>query len=595
MLDSIHSRILAACIIIVAGSLAINTFLNYSVANKYNNSAIDNTLTALTVSHSVSIAEWVASKTQMIMSLKDSALTADPLAALKQVAAAGGFINVYIGYADKTAIFSNPDGIPADYDPTGRPWYLQAVNAGKPVVTPPYIDAGTQQLVVTFAWSIVQDGVLKGVIAADVTMGSVIANVNAIHPTDNSFGMLIGADGTIIAHPETLLTLKPLADIAPNLNLQTLLTATVPVSTDISGSSKLLLAQAVPGTQWFTVVALDKSQATAGIHSLLTTSLVTLVIIIFISAGVIALITQRALTPLTHIQQAMDAISSGSADLTQRLPIEGRDEVAQIARSFNQFADKLSLVMAQIRGTSESVRVAANEIAAGNQDLSGRTESAAASLQQTSAALEQISATVAQSASAARQANNAVFSASEDASRGGDVITKVITTMESIEKASGKIGDITSVIDGIAFQTNILALNAAVEAARAGEQGRGFAVVAGEVRILAQRSAQAAKEIKALIESTVSSVASGSSQVRQASNAMTDIVSSVSDVTTIMSEITNAADEQMRGIHEINSAVAQLDTMVQQNAALVQESTAASAALQAQAADLTDTVNQFKI
>ncbi|CNK86568.1 methyl-accepting chemotaxis protein [Yersinia pseudotuberculosis] len=573
MLDSIHSRILAACIIIVAGSLAINTFLNYSVANKYNNSAIDNTLTALTVSHSVSIAEWVASKTQMIMSLKDSALTADPLAALKQVAAAGGFINVYIGYADKTAIFSNPDGIPADYDPTGRPWYLQAVNAGKPVVTPPYIDAGTQQLVVTFAWSIVQDGVLKGVIAADVTMGSVIANVNAIHPTDNSFGMLIGADGTIIAHPETLLTLKPLADIAPNLNLQTLLTATVPVSTDISGSSKLLLAQAVPGTQWFTVVALDKSQATAGIHSLLTTSLVTLVIIIFISAGVIALITQRALTPLTHIQQAMDAISSGSADLTQRLPIEGRDEVAQIARSFNQFADKLSLVMAQIRGTSESVRVAANEIAAGNQDLSGRTESA----------------------SAARQANNAVFSASEDASRGGDVITKVITTMESIEKASGKIGDITSVIDGIAFQTNILALNAAVEAARAGEQGRGFAVVAGEVRILAQRSAQAAKEIKALIESTVSSVASGSSQVRQASNAMTDIVSSVSDVTTIMSEITNAADEQMRGIHEINSAVAQLDTMVQQNAALVQESTAASAALQAQAADLTDTVNQFKI
>ncbi|NEY11433.1 chemotaxis protein, partial [Yersinia pestis] len=208
---------------------------------------------------------------------------------------------------------------------------------------------------------------------------------------------------------------------------------------------------------------------------------------------------------------------------------------------------------------------------------------------------EQISATVAQSASAARQANNAVFSASEDASRGGDVITKVITTMESIEKASGKIGDITSVIDGIAFQTNILALNAAVEAARAGEQGRGFAVVAGEVRILAQRSAQAAKEIKALIESTVSSVASGSSQVRQASNAMTDIVSSVSDVTTIMSEITNAADEQMRGIHEINSAVAQLDTMVQQNAALVQESTAASAALQAQAADLTDTVNQFKI
>ncbi|MDR5017684.1 methyl-accepting chemotaxis protein [Yersinia rochesterensis] len=595
MLDSIRSRILAACIIIVAGSLAINTYFNYSVANKYNNSAIDNTLKAVTASHGVGIADWVAMKTQMIVSLKESALAADPIAALRQVAAAGNFINVYIGYANKTAIFSNPDGIPADYDPTGRPWYLQAVKAGSPVVTPPYIDAGTNQLVVTFALPIIQDGNVKGVLAADVTMDSVITNVKSIHPTEGSFGMLIDANGTIIAHPDAQLTLKPLSEIAPTLDLKALLTATAPTAAEIDGSTKLLLAQAVPGTQWFTVVALDKAHATAGMRSLLTTSLVTLIVIILIAIVIISLITQRALTPLNHVHKAMDAISSGSEDLTQRLPVEGRDEMAKIAISFNKFADKLSGVMAQIRNTSESVSIAANEIAAGNQDLSGRTESTAASLQQTSAALEQISATVAQSASAARQANTAVLSAANDASRGGEVIAKVITTMESIEAASGKIGDITSVIDGIAFQTNILALNAAVEAARAGEQGRGFAVVAGEVRTLAQRSAQAAKEIKTLIDSTVSSVASGSGQVRQASNTMTEIVSSVSDVTTIMSEITNAADEQMRGINEINSAVTQLDTMVQQNAALVQESTAASAALQAQAADLTSAVNQFKI
>ncbi|WP_227729342.1 methyl-accepting chemotaxis protein [Yersinia proxima] len=595
MLDSIRSRILAACIIIVAGSLAINTYFNYSVANKYNSSAIDNTLKAVTASHGVGIADWVAMKTQMIVSLKESALAADPIAALRQVAAAGNFINVYIGYANKTAVFSNPDGIPAGYDPTGRPWYLQAVKAGSPVVTPPYIDAGTNQLVVTFALPIIQDGSVKGVLAADVTMDSVIANVKSIHPTDDSFGMLIDADGTIIAHPDSQLTLKPLSEIAPTLDLKTLLTATSPTAAEIGGSTKLLLAQVVPGTQWFTVVALDKAHATAGMRSLLTTSLVTLIVIILIAVVIISLITQRALTPLTHVHKAMDAISSGTEDLTQRLPVEGRDEVAKIALSFNNFADKLSGVMAQIRNTSESVSIAANEIAAGNQDLSGRTESAAASLQQTSAALEQISATVAQSASAARQANTAVLSAANDASRGGEVIAKVITTMESIEAASGKIGDITSVIDGIAFQTNILALNAAVEAARAGEQGRGFAVVAGEVRTLAQRSAQAAKEIKTLIDSTVSSVASGSGQVRQASHTMTEIVGSVSNVTTIMSEITNAADEQMRGIHEINSAVTQLDTMVQQNAALVQESTAASAALQAQAADLTSAVNQFRI
>jgi methyl-accepting chemotaxis protein len=209
--------------------------------------------------------------------------------------------------------------------------------------------------------------------------------------------------------------------------------------------------------------------------------------------------------------------------------------------------------------------------------------------------MEEITATVGQSASSAKQADDTAVSASLVASRGGAVISEVITTMREIENASVKIADIIGVIDGIAFQTNILALNAAVEAARAGEQGRGFAVVAGEVRSLAQRSAQAAKEIKSLIESTVSSVASGSSQVRHAGETMTEIVSNVSNVTTIISEITQAANEQTRGIQEVNRAVSQLDEMVQQNAALVEQSTAAAAALQSQAANLATAVTQFRL
>ncbi|MGG7446717.1 methyl-accepting chemotaxis protein [Kosakonia oryzendophytica] len=594
MFRSIKARIIAAtagCLVI---ALLLNTIINYQVTSQHNQQTQQNILSSTSASHSIAIADWIATKTNMIASLQSVALSDDPVPVFKQIAHAGGFINVYVGYATKTAKFSDPGGVPPDYDPTIRPWYQQVVKADAPVVTAPYVDASTGALVVTFAVPVKENGTLKGVVAGDVSMDSVVANVKGISPTPNSSGMLLASDGTIIAAGNDKLTMKPFTDAISGVSFADLRSGK-PVSGVYAGEQKELLASQVKGTDWVLAVALDSGDSTAGLRAQLKASAISLIVLLLITGAIMHWIVSTLLKRLLTVRDAMHAISSGTNDLSQRLPTDGNDEVSQIAQAFNAFSDKLSVVMGKLRDSSNSVQQAAQEIAAGNQDLSGRTEQAASSLRETASAVEQITASVAQSTDAAAQANNQAHVASEAASRGGQVVNQAINTMQSIEVASAKIGDITSVIDGIAFQTNILALNASVEAARAGEQGRGFAVVAGEVRNLASRSAQAAKEIKTLIDSTTDSVATGSRFVRLAGESMTDIVASIDSVSVIMREITVATSEQMKGIQEINHAVIDLDRMVQQNAELVIESAAAAGALRSQAGELAETAGHFRI
>jgi methyl-accepting chemotaxis protein len=294
-------------------------------------------------------------------------------------------------------------------------------------------------------------------------------------------------------------------------------------------------------------------------------------------------------------QAASFAQTVAGGDLTADIRTSGRDEIAELLGALSGMRDGLVQIVQQVRSGADSILTGAGEIASGNADLSQRTEQQAANLEETAASMEQMNATVRQNADTAQAATQLAASASSVAARGGDVVQQVITTMSDISTSSKKIADIIGTVDGIAFQTNILALNAAVEAARAGEQGRGFAVVAGEVRALAQRSAQAAREIKALIGHSVNNVDAGSRLVGEAGETMTEIVSQVKRVADLIGEIGSATQQQTTGIGQVSQAISQLDRVTQQNAALVEEAAAAADSLRGQAQRMNEVVGVFRL
>ncbi|MBS1186875.1 MAG: methyl-accepting chemotaxis protein [Burkholderiaceae bacterium] len=310
-------------------------------------------------------------------------------------------------------------------------------------------------------------------------------------------------------------------------------------------------------------------------------------------AAVVAFVSTRSITrPMHEAVRIADTVSSG--DLTHRIEVHSTDETGHLMQALKNMNDSLLNIVGKVRADTDTIATASAQIAAGNQDLSSRTEEQASSLEETASSMEELTSTVRQNADNARHANQLAVNASDVASKGGEVVLRVVQTMNAINESSHKMADIINVIDGIAFQTNILALNAAVEAARAGEQGRGFAVVATEVRSLAQRSASAAREIKTLIDDSVEKVDTGSKLVEQAGATMEEVVASIKQVNDIMGEITAASREQSEGIEQVNQAVSQMDRVTQQNAALVEEAAAAAESLQDQAANLVQVVSMFK-
>jgi len=487
-----------------------------------------------------------------------------------------------------------------------QPWYKDGMAApkGQCAWAKAYQDAASPQPRTNCAMAIYRDGTVWGVATIDVTLGFFNHLAKEMGDAIQGRVLIVEADGKVVGNAALVdgtpklenLTDLQLPMAAP---LKGLLSGagTQPTETTFDGEDgeHTLFLQAIPGSPWYLASDVPTSLLTAQAHSMLTrlglVQIPLAIVLLLVLLGFIRSMMQR----LNVLHRNIDALAQGGADLTQRLPTSNSPEFNAVAQSFNNFIGYLQGLMRQVGDSALAITAASREIASGNANLSSRTEDQASSIVETAASMEQLTGTVRQNADNATHANQLAGNASQVAARGTEVVRQVVSTMGEIHHSSRKVVDIISVIDSIAFQTNILALNAAVEAARAGEQGRGFAVVASEVRNLAQRSANSAREIKKLIEESVANIDAGSQLVEQAGETMDELMQGVSSVTTLMSEIMSASREQSMGIEQVNVAITQLDGTTQQNAALVEQVSAAAQAMEEQSVQLEQVVQSFRL
>ncbi|HEH9428282.1 TPA: methyl-accepting chemotaxis protein [Aeromonas sobria] len=622
---SIKNKLVLAIGIIILVITGLQVWYNTTQLRSETQRLVWNIIDESSMANVKGISRWVDSRISIVSTTKESFAKEDePISHLAQSMSAGGFDLVYAGTADGKMIQSKPTDLPAGYDPRQRPWYQDAMAAGKLVITAPYADISSGQLIVTIAEPF-QRGNTQGVIAGDVSISALISDILAVS-SEGTYAILVDSNGTIIAHPDASLSLKPATALAPELSASYI----NQIAHDgminelvISGKKEVFDFNAIPNTNWYYGMMVDEETAYQSVRSMVTSSLIQGLITILIVAGFSYVAINGSLAPLKTLGEAIADLSRGNGDLTRRIKIEREDEVGAVAKHVNTFIDRIHVMVQDISNSSGQL----NQQAKSSHSMAEKANQGLARQQneisQIATAVHEMSATAVEVASNAEQTADAARSSSSSCEHGKQVIarnqrsiTDLATQVEQasniiqeLEKNAQEINTILSTIQGIAEQTNLLALNAAIEAARAGEQGRGFAVVADEVRVLSQRTHSSTVEIRSMIETlqrntqgAVSTMHEGQQlaqnsvdDANNATHALEQITTSINQISDMATQISSAAEEQRAVTDEVSRNIQAVKDVSDELAVDADSSRNLSEQLKNISGELSNQVGMFRI